>query len=107
MQSTSKPRRAYEVALANRDVPDGTELDEAIATATNIVDLAPLALATMKRFVTGHISCRKALPSCQLASPPSSRRAQQRGCCRRRARAQGTAPAAIQGKVRVCVPLLG
>jgi hypothetical protein len=70
-------RGAYEVALANRVVPDGTELDEAIATVTNIVDFVPLALATMKRFVTGHISCRKALPSCQLASPPSSRRAQQ------------------------------
>jgi enoyl-CoA hydratase/carnithine racemase len=35
--------------------PDGTELDEAIAMANKIVDLAPLALATMKRFVTGHI----------------------------------------------------
>ena len=48
-------RRAYEVGLANRVVPDGTELDEAIAIANKIVDLAPLALATMKRFVTGHI----------------------------------------------------
>lgn len=48
-------RRAYEVGLANRVVPDGTELDEAIAMAHKIVDLAPLALATMKRFVTGHI----------------------------------------------------
>jgi hypothetical protein len=35
--------------------PDGTELDEAIAMANKIVDLAPLALATMKRFVTGYI----------------------------------------------------
>jgi len=48
-------RRAYEVGLANRVVPDGTELDEAIAMANKIVDLAPLALVTMKRFVTGHI----------------------------------------------------
>ncbi len=48
-------RRAYEVGLANRVVPDGTELDQAIAMANKIVDLAPLALATMKRFVTGHI----------------------------------------------------
>jgi len=48
-------RRAYEAGLANRIVPDGTELDEAIAMAHKIVDLAPLALATMKRFVTGHI----------------------------------------------------
>jgi|SRR5271165_1296526 len=48
-------RRAYEAGLANRIVPDGTELDQAIAMAHKIVDLAPLALATMKRFVTGHI----------------------------------------------------
>jgi enoyl-CoA hydratase len=48
-------RRSYEVGLANRVVPDGTELDEAIAMANKIVDLAPLALATMKRFVTEHI----------------------------------------------------
>ena len=48
-------RRAYEVGLANRVVPDGTELDTATAMANKIVDLAPLALATMKRFVTGHI----------------------------------------------------
>ncbi len=48
-------RRAYEIGLANRVVPNGTELDEAIAMANRIVDLAPLALATMKRFVTGHI----------------------------------------------------
>lgn len=47
--------RAYEVGLANRVVPDGTELEEAIAMANKIVDLAPLALATMKRFVTLHI----------------------------------------------------
>lgn len=48
-------RRGYEVGLVNRVVPDGTELDEAIAMASKIVDLAPLALATMKRFVTEHI----------------------------------------------------
>jgi enoyl-CoA hydratase/carnithine racemase len=48
-------RRAYEVGLANRVVPDGAELDEALALAGKIIDLAPLALATMKRFVTGHI----------------------------------------------------
>ncbi len=48
-------RRAYEVGLANRVVPDGTELDEALAMARRIIDLAPLALAAMKRFVTGHI----------------------------------------------------
>jgi enoyl-CoA hydratase len=48
-------RRGYEVGLVNRVVPDETELDEAIAMANKIVDLAPLALATMKRFVTEHI----------------------------------------------------
>ena len=48
-------RRAYEVGLANRVVPDGREVVEAVALAEKIVDLAPLALAAMKRFVTGHI----------------------------------------------------
>jgi len=48
-------RRGYEVGLVNRVMSDGTELDEAIAMASKIVDLAPLALATMKRFVTEHI----------------------------------------------------
>jgi len=44
-------RRAYESGLANRVVPDGAEIDEAMALAEKIVDLAPLALAAMKRFV--------------------------------------------------------
>ena len=48
-------QRAYEVGLANCVVPDGSELAEAIAMAHKIVDLAPLALATMKRFVNDHI----------------------------------------------------
>lgn len=48
-------RRAYEVGFANRVVPDGSEVEEALALAGKIVDLAPLALAAMKRFVTGHI----------------------------------------------------
>src|SRR5882724_11385321 len=43
--------RAYQVGLANRVVPDGREVEEAIALADKIIDLAPLALATMKRFV--------------------------------------------------------
>jgi enoyl-CoA hydratase len=63
MRSTSKShsRRAdqrlgaYEVGFANWFVPDGPELDEAIAMANKIVDLVPLALATMKRFVSEHI----------------------------------------------------
>ncbi len=43
--------RAYQIGLANRVVPDGTEIEEAVALANKILDLAPLALATMKRFV--------------------------------------------------------
>src|SRR5437763_3002864 len=43
--------RAYAVGFANRVVPDGGEVEEAVAMAEKIVDLAPLALATMKRFV--------------------------------------------------------
>lgn len=43
--------RAFAVGLANRVVPVGSEVEEAVAMAEKIVDLAPLALATMKRFV--------------------------------------------------------
>jgi enoyl-CoA hydratase len=43
--------RAYEVGFANRVVPAGSEVDAAVAMAGKIVDLAPLALAAMKRFV--------------------------------------------------------
>src|SRR5438270_1883316 len=42
--------RAYQAGLANRVVPDGGEIEAAVAMAETIVDLAPLALATMKRF---------------------------------------------------------
>ncbi|HEV2302265.1 MAG TPA: enoyl-CoA hydratase-related protein [Stellaceae bacterium] len=48
-------RRAYEAGLANRVVPEGAEIAEAVALAEKIVALAPLALAAMKRFVTGDI----------------------------------------------------
>src|SRR5579872_5520025 len=41
--------RAYAVGLANKVVPAGQEID--VAMAEKIVDLAPLALAAMKRFV--------------------------------------------------------
>ncbi len=44
-------QRAFSVGLANRVVPLGKEIDEAVAMADKIVDLAPLALAAMKRFV--------------------------------------------------------
>ena len=47
--------RAYQAGLANRIVADGAEIDEALALADKIVDLAPLALATMKRFVNDHV----------------------------------------------------
>ncbi|MGH7093524.1 MAG: enoyl-CoA hydratase/isomerase family protein [Stellaceae bacterium] len=43
--------RAYEVGFANRVVATGGEVEEAVALAEKIVDLAPLALAAMKRFV--------------------------------------------------------
>ena len=48
-------RRAYETGLANRIVSNGTEIDEAVALALKICDLAPLPLATMKRFVNEHV----------------------------------------------------
>jgi len=44
--------RAYEVGLANRVVPDGKEIEEALTLAEKIIELAPLALAAMKRFVS-------------------------------------------------------
>src|SRR5215204_6285671 len=40
--------RAYQVGLANRIVSNGAEIAEAVALAERIVELAPLALATMK-----------------------------------------------------------
>jgi enoyl-CoA hydratase/carnithine racemase len=43
--------RAYQIGLANWVVPDGREVEEALALAEKIVGLAPLALAAMKRFV--------------------------------------------------------
>jgi enoyl-CoA hydratase/carnithine racemase len=48
-------RRAYEVGLANRVVPQGSEVEEAVALGDRIAQLAPLALAAMKRLVIGHI----------------------------------------------------
>jgi enoyl-CoA hydratase len=43
--------RAYAVGLANRVVAAGSEVEAAVAMAEKIVDLAPLALSAMKRFV--------------------------------------------------------
>jgi enoyl-CoA hydratase/carnithine racemase len=47
--------RAYQAGLANRIVANGTEIEEAVALGTRIAELAPLALATMKRFVNDHV----------------------------------------------------
>ena len=47
--------RAYQAGLANRIVSNGKAVEEAVALASRIVDLAPLALATMKRFVNDHV----------------------------------------------------
>jgi enoyl-CoA hydratase/carnithine racemase len=47
--------RAYQAGLANRIVSNGNAVDEAVALASKMVDLAPLALATMKRFVNDHV----------------------------------------------------
>ena len=47
--------RVYQVGLVNKVVGNGREVGEALAFADKIVDLAPLALATMKRFVNNHV----------------------------------------------------
>jgi enoyl-CoA hydratase len=47
--------RAYQAGLVNKVVANGEEIEEALALAHKIVDLAPLALATMKRFVNEHV----------------------------------------------------
>jgi enoyl-CoA hydratase/carnithine racemase len=47
--------RAYQAGLANKIVANGSEVEEAVAYARKIVDLAPLALATMKRFVNDRV----------------------------------------------------
>src|SRR3954454_14305654 len=47
--------RAWQAGLANRVTPNGAAIDEAVALGLKMVDLAPLALATMKRFVNDHV----------------------------------------------------
>jgi enoyl-CoA hydratase/carnithine racemase len=47
--------RAYQVGLANRIVANENLIEEALGMAQKIIDLAPLALATMKRFVNDHV----------------------------------------------------
>jgi enoyl-CoA hydratase len=48
-------RRAYEVGLINEVVPTGTQVDAALEMAREIAAMAPLVLATMKRFVVRDI----------------------------------------------------
>src|SRR3954447_15127011 len=47
--------RAWQAGLANRITPNGAAIEEAIVLGLKMVDLAPLALATMKRFVNDHV----------------------------------------------------
>lgn len=48
-------RRAYEVGFVNEVVPVGTQVEEALKVADEIAAMAPMVLATMKRFVTRDI----------------------------------------------------
>jgi enoyl-CoA hydratase len=48
-------KRAYEVGLVNEVVPTGTQVEEALKMAAEIATMAPMVLATMKRFVTRDI----------------------------------------------------
>jgi enoyl-CoA hydratase len=78
--------RAYAVGLANKVVAPGSEIDEAVAMAEKIVDLAPLALAAMKRFVNDGC-CRRGRPSWRRAMAPNwarcaTARMRRRGCGR-------------------------
>jgi enoyl-CoA hydratase/carnithine racemase len=47
--------RAYQAGLVNKVVANGEEIEEALGFAQRIVELAPMALATMKRFVNEHV----------------------------------------------------
>src|SRR3954471_4404924 len=47
--------RVFDAGLANKIVAIGVEVEAAVALAQKIVDLAPLALAAMKRFVNDHV----------------------------------------------------
>ena len=44
-------QRAYDVGFVNKVVPNGTHLTEAVAMATELAGMAPLVVATLKRFV--------------------------------------------------------
>ncbi len=89
--------RAYQVGLANRIVGNGTEIEEASTLARKIIDLAPLALATMKRFVNDHVLPKgPAEPGCAIRGR-TRRGPQQRRCRRGHPRIQGAAQAALPG----------
>jgi enoyl-CoA hydratase len=47
-------RRAYEMGLVNRVVPDGQHLEVARSIAHDMESIAPLVLKTLKRLVTEH-----------------------------------------------------
>jgi enoyl-CoA hydratase len=53
--STIDAGRAYEAGFANRVVPTGSQVAEALAMAREIATFAPLVLATIKRFVTQEV----------------------------------------------------
>ena len=62
---TMSGRRAYEAGLVNEVVPDGTHLEAALRMARDLGAMAPLVLATLKRFVVDHTLART--PSEQMA----------------------------------------
>jgi enoyl-CoA hydratase/carnithine racemase len=62
---TLTARRAYEMGLVNEVVAPGTELEAALAMARELERMAPLVLATLKRFVVDHTLVRT--PSEQAA----------------------------------------
>jgi enoyl-CoA hydratase/carnithine racemase len=62
---TLTARRAYEMGLVNEVVAPGKELEAALAMARELERMAPLVLATLKRFVVDHTLVRT--PSEQAA----------------------------------------
>jgi enoyl-CoA hydratase len=48
-------QRAYEVGFVNAVVPDGEQVEQALAWAAELAEHAPLVLRTLKRFVTEQV----------------------------------------------------
>jgi enoyl-CoA hydratase len=48
-------QRAYEVGFVNAVMPDGRQVDEALAWAAEMAEYGPLVLRTLKRFVTEQV----------------------------------------------------